>query len=132
MSRFFAMLILLLASSAAFSQTSLSFCAGVDKDYCYFNNTLFISEKDSAKALLFMMVKNQAGFNTQALFFDIYSIDKNGKEQFVTKLTLNAGIDWTWAWQPYKFSSPGKYRVVVFNSSNQKIAAKSLEIFLPR
>jgi hypothetical protein len=132
MGRNFAMLILLLASSATFSQTTLSFCAGVDKDYCFFNNTQFITEKDSTKALIFMMVKNPYGFNTSALYFDIYSIEKEGRETFETRITLNAGNDWTWAWQPYKFSTPGRYRVTVLNIQQQPLATKQFELFLPK
>jgi len=131
MIRIFAMLILSLTMKAAFSQTTLNFCAGVEKDYCYFNNTKFITPIDSSQALIFMMVKNPNGFGTTMLKFDIYSIEKTGKENLINTLEQKVGNDWDWVWKSDLLKTPGKYRVKITNHLNNEVANKSLELILP-
>lgn len=133
MSRFFAMLILSMATAAAFSQTTLNFCTSVEKEYCYFNNTQFIAPIDSSQSLIFMLVKNPSGFGTSKLKFDIYTIEKaTGKELLTNSLTQTVDSDWDWVWKSDLFKSPGKYRVKVINHLDVLMADKSFEIFLPK
>jgi hypothetical protein len=131
MIRIIAMLILSLAMKAAYSQTTLNFCAGVEKDYCYFNNTKFITPIDSSQALIFMMIKNPNGFGTTKLKFDIYSIEKTGKENLINTVEQAVENDWDWVWKSDLLKTPGKYRVKVTNHLNNEVANKSLELILP-
>ena len=131
MIRIIAMLILSLAMKAAYSQTTLNFCAGVEKDYCYFNNTKFITPIDSSQALIFMMIKNPNGFGTTKLKFDIYSKEKTGKENLINTLEQAVENDWDWVWKSDLLKTPGKYRVKVTNHLNNEVANKSLELILP-
>lgn len=131
MIRILAVLILSLAIKAACSQTTLNFCAAVDRDFCYFNNTKFISPIDSSQALIFMLIKNPNGFGTNKLKFDIYAVDKAGKETLTNTLEQAVEGNWDWVWKSDLLKSPGKYRVQVTNHLNNKVADKSLELILP-
>lgn len=124
--------ILAYAGFTALCQTTLNFCTAVDKDYCYFNNTQFISPIDSAQALIFIMVRNPNGFNTSGLIYKIFSIDKNGEEKNLTTLTQESETDWTWAWKSFLFPTPGKYVVKLYNRENQLLKSNSFELFLPK
>jgi hypothetical protein len=127
-----AMLIVMLAGTATFSQTTINFCTAVEKEYCYFNNTQFISPIDSSQALIFMFIKNQNGFNATTLFFNIYSIDKAGKETKIKTLEQACDLDWTWSWKSELFPTPGKYKLKLYNQQQQFINEKSFELLLPK
>jgi hypothetical protein len=131
MIRILAMLILSLVMKAAVSQTTLNFCTSVDRDYCYFNNTKFISPIDSTQALIFLLVKNPTGFNTSNLKFNIYTLDKTGKETLKNTLEQPVEHNWDWAWKSDLFKSPGKYKVKIYDQNNNSLAEKTFELILP-
>jgi len=132
MIRFLATLALLMAGFNAFSQTTINFCTAVDKEYCYFNNTQFISPLDSSQALIFMLAKNPNGFGTTNLVFKIYKVDKAGKETLSDVIEQKVEGSWDWAWKSYLFQTPGKYNIKLYNQSSELQFSKSFELFLPK
>ncbi len=130
MTRILAVLAMLAASNSISSQTTLNFCTAVEKEYCFFNNTQFIAPPDSSRALIYLYVKNQRGFNTPVLYFKAYKIDKStGKESLIFTLEQVVESNWEWAWKSELFGVPGNYRVRISNHANQTLADKSFEIF---
>lgn len=133
MKRLLAVLIIMLACKCTLlSQTTINFCTAVEKDYCYFNNTQFITPIDSSQALIYMLIKNNTGFNATNLQYKLYSIDKTGKEVALKTLEQPCERDWTWAWKSELFNTPGKYIVKLYNEQQQLVNSKQFELLLPK
>lgn len=116
---------------AVYSQTTLSFCTGVDNSKCQFNNTKFITTPDSTTARIFMMVSgaNDIPLGTTKLVYKIYNIDKKGNELYMATLDQEMKPDWVFAWYPYTFNTPGKYEVKIYNDATEMLSTKSFELF---
>lgn len=116
--------------SVGYSQTTLSFCASVEKDgFCAFDNTKFISSPDSIRARLYMLVRNPVGIGFSHLTYKLFTVDTNGKEEYQTNVEQNLQPDWIYSWQIGYFQSPGKYYVKVVNEAGTVICSKGFELF---
>jgi hypothetical protein len=124
------MMILTLAVSA---QTKLSFCTYVNSanQECVFENTKFISTPDSTHARIYMMLYGPDSFGTSQVFYKIYSIDRFGQEASYKTVTQAVQGSWKTAWQPYSFTSPGKYLIKVYKDTTAEklILSRNLELF---
>ena len=128
---FFVWVLMVVASTLVYSQTTLSFCAGIDNERCAFNNTKFISVPDSSTAKIFMMVSgnNDQTLATGKLIYKLYSVNKKGEETYINTLEQSIQPEWIYAWQPAFFNTPGKYTVKVYNDANRILNTKSFELF---
>ncbi|MFN8323159.1 MAG: hypothetical protein U0T74_10925 [Chitinophagales bacterium] len=128
---FFVWVLMVVASTLVYSQTTLSFCAGIDNERCAFNNTKFISVPDSSTAKIFMMVSgnNDQTLATGKLIYKLYSVNKKGEETYINTLEQSIQPEWIYAWQPAFFNTPGKYTVTVYNDANRILNTKSFELF---
>ena len=128
---FFVWVLMVVASTLVYSQTTLSFCAGIDNERCAFNNTKFISVPDSSTAKIFMMVSgnNDQTLATGKLIYKLYSVNKKGEEVYINTLEQSIQPEWIYAWQPAFFNTPGKYIVKVYNDANRILNTKSFELF---
>ena len=109
-------------------QITLAFCASVDQNgVCIFDNTKFISAKDSTTGRVFMEVRSAGSpIGANAVVFKIYKLE-GGKETFVTLLNQTIKPDWYFAWMPYSFNSPGKYAVKIFDENDKMICSNAFE-----
>ena len=123
------LLLMMVCVTCSYSQVALNFCASVEPTgYCNFNNTKFISSKDSTTGRINMEVRSiTAPIGAATLLFKIYKLDEKGKEVFVTMVSQAIKPDWYFAWTPYMFNSPGKYAVKVYNESDQVICSNAFE-----
>lgn len=111
------------------AQTTLSFCTTVQDNNCIFNNTKFITSPDSVTAKIYMFIKNDRGFGTTKVSYELFSLDKEGTEKRVNSIEQKVEESWIYAWQPSLLNSPGKYRVKVYNANQELICNKSFEFF---
>jgi hypothetical protein len=126
------LLCLLVAGSVSlsYSQTTLSFCASVEKDgYCAFNNTKFFASPDSGQARLYMLISNPVGLGLSHITFKLFTVDKDGKETFINSLDQDLGADWRYAWKIGFFTAPGKYNIKVVNDADPVVCSKAFELF---
>ncbi len=131
MKNFFTLLAITISCTLAYSQTTLSFCAGIDNERCAFNNTKFISVPDSSTAKIFMMVSGNSDLTLASgkLIYKMYSVNKKGEEVYINTLEQSIQPEWIYAWQPAFFNTPGKYTVKVYNDANRLLNSKSFELF---
>lgn len=130
MARLCSIVIFLLIFSFAQSQTTLSFCASVEHDgYCAFYNTKFITSPDSATGRIYMLVRNPAGIGLPRLTYEVYQLDKDGKEKLENTIVQTIEPQWVYAWQYSFFKTPGKYKIRVVNDAGEFICGKSFELF---
>ena len=112
------------------AQTTLSFCASVEKDgYCAFYNTKFITSPDSVTGKIYMLLRNPNGIGQKHVVYKIYNVDKEANETLLSTIEQNMEPDWIYAWQTGTFKSPGKYRVMVYTDGDELISNKSFEFF---
>ena len=104
------------AVSVTYSQTTLSFCASVEKDgYCAFDNTKFITSPDSEEGRIYLLLRNKDGIGLTHATFKLFTIDKEGKETFMTSLDQDLSTDWIYAWKIGFFKS-GTSSFTLFSS----------------
>jgi hypothetical protein len=122
----FVFLLTLLANA----QTTLSFCASVEKDgYCAFDNTKFLVSPDSNMTRLYLLIRNSAGIGQTNVLYKMYTIESNGTEVHQHTISQNVEPQWIYGWQIGYFRAPGKYRVKVYNDSGELLCSNSLELF---
>lgn len=115
--------------SVGYSQNTLSFCASVEKDgFCAFDNTRFITQRDSGYGRLYLLVRNPEGIGYSHLTYKLYEI-KDGKETYQNSIEQTLQPDWTYSWKIGYFRSPGKFNVQVVNDAGTVICSKGFELF---
>ena len=113
------------------NRMDLSFCTFINSSNqdCVFNNTKFITPKDSTHAKLFMMIRSYDTLGVEKLIYKIYAIDRFGTEVFLNMIGQEIKSSWRSVWQPYDFTSPGKYMVKVYKDDEHMLISKGFEFF---
>jgi len=96
---------------------------------CIFENTKFITTRDSTKARIFMLLRSAQVYGTSKLIFKIYGIDRFDKEVFLFDITQEVKEEWMNSWQPASFTTPGKYMVKVYKEDNTLITSRGFEFY---
>ncbi len=114
-----------------FGQAHLSFCTFVNTSNreCVFDNNKFITTPDSTHARLFMLLNCSDTIGSSRLTFKIFGIDRFGKEVYLNSIVQEIQSSWMSAWQPYVFTSPGKYMVKVYKGDDVLMTARGFEFF---
>lgn len=119
------MLFFLIKTGAA--QYTLNFCEDVNND----GKPLMISNSfmvDTSGGLVKFYLKADKNFNTSAMEFRIYYLDRSGKEEEIERLSQRVEPSWDYIWKELAFFDPGTYRVKVYNGNSTYLTSANLLI----
>lgn len=117
--------ILMLIALDSFSQT-LYFCTEVSKDGYPKNPNTEWTCSDPDGCYIYMLVRTPYDIGTYTVYFDIYTVDYYGNENFYK--TEKASFDYKlgqWVWKKANFYATGTYKVYVYDGNNNLITSRS-------
>ena len=106
---------------------SLYFCEGVDDDG-YPKNDATSFTIGSSGGYLYMLVRTNYDVNTEHVYFDIYKVDRNGRETYYDTLEMDTESNWNWFWKKITFYNSGNYNVYVADEDDYPICSGSVRI----
>ena len=106
---------------------TLYFCEGVDNDgYPKNESSSFTIDRDGS--YLYLLVRLKYEVSSEHVYFDIYRVDRNGKETFDNTIDMDTDSDWTWFWKKVTFYDSGTYNIYVVDEDDYPLCSGSVRI----
>lgn len=128
MKKVFFVIVLFIASQAAFAQYTLTFCKEVSTEGKADNPTTTITTNGNESSPVKILVKGDEKLNAQEVEYRIYFVDETGKETEVSKLPQIIEPNWEFAWKKVTFYDPGTYRVKVYTDKGTYLTSANLNV----
>lgn len=117
---------LFVLSSSALSQT-LYFCEGVDDDGYPINESSTFNI-GSGGGYLYFLVRLPYEVDCYSIRYEIYKVDRRGKESYDNTIYQDTEKDWVWFWKEITFYDSGNYNVYVYDCYDYLLASNTIKI----